>query len=163
MKKIVFLDLEDTVIDEFGKADGARLMHIAAVRDFLAAERADTVQLFSFALANADCVAQFGRWFEVRLCEALGVVFDMRDVFTTDKLFRLCRRHGLVFEDENECMLFHSKELGFQRFIEMSPEFDDTEVVLVDDSVDLKEIRYPRRNLTVRMVNVLDLPAPAAR
>jgi len=158
MKKIVFLDLEDTVIDEFWKADRASLVNTGAVRAFLAAERADAVQLFSFALAGAASLAQFSRFFEARLNEALGVVLDLHDTFTTEKLFRLCRRHGLVFEDESECMLFHSKELGFQRFIEMSPAFDDTEVVLVDDSVDLKEIRYPRRNLTIRMVNVNDLP-----
>lgn len=163
MRKIVFLDLEDTVIDEFWKAGNARLMNIERVRAFLALERADSVQLFSFALAGDDTVQQFRHAFEARLSLALGVVFDLAAPFTTDKLFRLCRRHGTVFENEHECMLFHSKELGFQRFIEMSREFDDTEVVLVDDSVDLKEIRYPRRNLTVRMLNVVDLPVPTLR
>lgn len=159
MRKIVFLDLEDTVIDEFWRADDARLMNIARVRAFIEAERPDSVQLFSFAIAGSDTVEQFRRAFEARLSTALGVTFDLAALFTTEKLFRLCRRHGTVFEDEHECMLFHGKEIGFQRFIEMSDEFDDTEVVLVDDSVDEKEIRMPRRNLTIRMVNVLDLPA----
>lgn len=158
MKKIVFLDLEDTVIDEFWKGAGACLMNIDRVRAFLAREKPDGVQLFSFALAGDDTVEQFRLGLEARLSEALGVVFDPAAPFTTATLFRLCRRHGTVFEDEHECMLFHGKELGFQRFIEMSSEFDDTEVVLVDDSVDLKEIRLPRRNLTIRMVNVNDLP-----
>ena len=158
MKKIVFLDLEDTVIDEFWKADRANLMNIARVRAFLAHERPDAVQLFSFALGGDETVAQFRAAFEARLSEALGVAFDLAAPFTTEKLFRLCRRHGTVFEDEHECMLFHGKEMGFQRFIEMSHEFDNTEVVLVDDSVDAKEIRMPRRNLTIRMVNVNDLP-----
>jgi hypothetical protein len=158
MRKVVFLDLEDTVIDEFWRADNARLMNIERVRAFLAAERPDSVQLFSFAIASSATVEAFQRSFEARLAVALGVTFDLAAPFTTDKLFRLCRRHGTVFEDEHECMLFHGKEMGFQRFIEMSEEFDDTEVVLVDDSVDLKEIRMPRRNLTIRMLNVNDLP-----
>ena len=158
MRKVVFLDLEDTVIDEFWRADNARLMNIERVRAFLAAERPDSVQLFSFAIASSATVEAFQRSFEARLSLALGVTFDLAAPFTTDKLFRLCRRHGTVFEDEHECMLFHGKEMGFQRFIEMSDEFDDTEVVLVDDSVDLKEIRMPRRNLTIRMLNVNDLP-----
>lgn len=158
MKKIVFLDLEDTVIDEFWRAGSASLMNIERVRAFLAAERPDAVRLFSFAMADERTVEQFSREFEARLESALGVTFDLEDTFTTDKLFRLCRRNGTIFEDENECMLFHGKEIGFQRFIEMSEQFDDTEVVLVDDSVDLKEIRLPRRNLTIRMLNVNDLP-----
>lgn len=158
MKKIVFLDLEDTVIDEFWRAGSARLMNIERVRAFLAVERPDAVRLFSFAMADERTVEQFCREFEARLSAALGVTFDLTDTFTTDQLFRLCRRHGTIFEDENECMLFHGKEIGFQRFIEMSEQFDDTEVVLVDDSVDLKEIRLPRRNLTIRMLNVNDLP-----
>jgi pimeloyl-CoA synthetase len=158
MKKIVFLDLEYTVIDEFWRAGGASLMNIERVRAFLAVERPDCVRLFSFAMADGDTVERFRREFEVRLSQALGVAFDLHDTFTTEKLFRLCRRHGTFFEDDNECMLFHGKEIGFQRFIEMSGQFDDTEVVLVDDSVELKEIRLPRRNLTIRMLNVNDLP-----
>lgn len=158
MRKIVFLDLDDTVIDEFWKADVAELLNIAAVRAFLAAEAPDAVQLFSFAIAHEESVMQFRRDFEARLSSALGVTFDLENAFTTEKLFRLCRHHGTVYETELECMLFHGKELGFQRFIEMSPEFHDTEVVLVDDSVELKEIRFPKRNLAIRMVNVNDLP-----
>jgi hypothetical protein len=158
MKRLVFLDLEDTVIDEFGKAEDAALMNIERVSAFLAAEQPDALHLFSFALSNAASVAQFKAAFDVRLARALGWRFDLAAPFTTEVLFQLCRRHGTFFEDESECMLFHSKELGFQRFIEMSPQFDNTEVVLVDDSVVLKEIRLPRRNLTIRMLNVNDLP-----
>lgn len=158
MRKILFLDLDDTVIDEFWREDQAQLQNIAAVRAFIEAERPDAVQLFSFALGDDTSVQCFKAAFEARLALALGITFDLENVFTTEKLFRLCRRHGTVYDSELECMLFHGKELGFQRFIEMSPEFSNTEVVLVDDSVELKEIRFPRRNLTIRMVNVNDLP-----
>lgn len=158
MRKIVFLDLEDTVIDEFWRAERAQLMNIDRVRAFVQREQPDAVQLFSFAIADESTVEQFRQAFELRLSAALGVRFDLATPFTTGALFRLCRRHGTVFEDEHECMLFHGKEMGFQRFIEMSSEFHDTEVVLVDDSVDLKTIQLPRRNLTIRMVNVNDLP-----
>lgn len=158
MQKIVFLDLEDTVIDEFQKASGANLMNIGRVREFLRVERPDSMQLFSFALAGERSVEEFGQFFAARLAHALGMAFDLRDPFTTERLFRLCRKNGTFFEDDSECMLFHGKALGFQRFIEMTPEFDNLELVLVDDSVELKEIRYPRRNLTIRMVNINDLP-----
>lgn len=157
MKKIVFLDLEDTVIDVFSRTGFTRLVNIAPVREFLTAEAPEAVRLFSFALWSEHCVEQFRRLFEQPLNEALGMPLDMHDTFTTDKLFKLCRQKGLVFEDDNECALFHGKDFGFQHFIELSPGFDDMEVVLVDDAATSKTIQYPGRNLTIRMVNVNDL------
>ncbi|KVP75396.1 hypothetical protein [Burkholderia ubonensis] len=157
MKKVVFLDLEDTVIDEFSRAGFTHLVNIEAVRQFLAVERPDAVRTFSFAFWSDHCVEQFRRFFATPLNQALGVALDLEDAFTTEKLFLLCRRKGLVFESDNECMLFHSKDYGFQHFIEMSPGFEDMEVVLVDDAVGTKTIHYPGRNLTIRMVNVNDL------
>lgn len=157
MKKIVFLDLEDTVIDEFNKVGFASLVNILPVRNFIAAEAPDAVRLFSFALWSDHCIKQFEMFFQGRLSHGLNVQFDMTDTFTTEKLFKLCRRHGHVFEDDRECMLFHGKDYGFQRFIEMSPQFDDTEVILVDDAVETKTIQYPNRGTAIRMVNVNDL------
>jgi hypothetical protein len=157
MKKVVFLDLEDTVIDEFDAAALARLVNVEPVREFLEVEAPSTVRLFSFALWDEHRVALFREFFEARLNRALGVELDLKDTFTTEKLFELCRRLGTVFESDNECMLFHGKDFGFQHFIEMSTEFDDTEVVLVDDAVQTKQIFYPARRLTLRMVNVADL------
>jgi len=157
MKKIVFLDLEDTVIDEFDAAAHARLMNIERVRAFIASEAPSAVRLFSFALWDEHRVALFHEFFETRLNHELGVTLDLADTFTTEKLFRLCLSRGTVFESDNECMLFHGKDYGFQHFIEMSPQFDDTEVVLVDDAVQSKRIHYPSRRLTLRMVNVAEL------
>ena len=157
MRKIVFLDLEDTVIDEFNKVGFAALVNIPQVKAFIEAESPDEVRLFSFALWNDHCVKQFGFFFEERLNRALGVKFAMADVFTTEKLFLMCRRRGLIFEDQDECMLFHGKQYGFQRYIELSKEFDDQEVVLLDDSVETHSIHYPNRNLRLRMVNVAEL------
>jgi hypothetical protein len=157
MKKIVFLDLEDTVIDEFDAAARARLMNIEAVRAFLAAEAPAEVRLFSFAIWDEHRVALFREFFESQLNRELGVKLGLVDTFTTEKLFQLCGSKGLIFESDNECMLFHGKAFGFQHFIEMSPQFDNTEVVLVDDAVEAKWIHYPGRRLTLRMVNVADL------
>ena len=157
MKKIAFLDLEDTVIDEFDAAAQARLINIDRVRAFFASETPDEVRLFSFAIWDEHRVALFREFFEARLNRELGVKLDLVDTFTTEKLFHLCGSKGLMFENDNECMLFHGKAFGFQHFIEMSPEFDGTEVVLVDDAVDEKSINYPGRRLTLRMVNVADL------
>lgn len=158
MKKILFLDLEDTVIDEFGKKDQATLVNTDAVRSFVEAEAPDVVRIFSFALYSDRCREDFRRHFEARLNRALNIRVDAARLFTTPQLLQLCRRHGTYFEDDHECLLFHGKDLGFQRFIEMSPQFDDVEVVLLDDVVEPKTIHYPERALTMRFVNVHQLP-----
>lgn len=157
MKKVVFLDLEDTVIDEFNKVGFAQLVNTREVRAFLEAEAPDVVRLFSFALWNDHCIKQYEMFFQSRLNNALGVEIDLNDTFTTEKLFLLCRRHGTYFDDQDECMLFHGKDYGFQHFVEMTPDFDDMELVLVDDAVETKTIHYPGRNLTIRFVNINDL------
>lgn len=157
MKKVVFLDLEDTVIDVFSRTGFTRLMNIPQIRAFLAAEAPQAVRIFSFALWSNACVEQFNLHFAAPLSKALDVALDTQDTFTTQQLYTLCRQNGLVFEDDNECALFHGKNYGFQHFIEMSPAFDNTEVVLVDDSVETKTIHYPGRNLAIRLVNVSDL------
>jgi hypothetical protein len=160
MKKIVFLDLEDTVIDVFSPETGDRnceLVNIAETRAFLERECPDEVRLFSFALWSEQRVAQFCSGLEARLNEALGIELNVEGAFVIRTLFQLCRKNGLMFEDDNECMLFHSKDLGFQQFITLSDEFSDVEVVLLDDAVLSKRIEIPSRNLTIRIVNVNDI------
>lgn len=158
MKKILFLDLEDTVIDDFSMGLQATLVNTEVVRAFIAAEAPAAVRIFSFALYSARCLEQFKRCFEVRLNQALGIQLDTERLFTTPQLLQLCRRHGTYYEDDHECLLFHGKDYGFQRFVEMSSQFDDVEVVLLDDVVEPKTIHYPERSLTMRFVNIHQLP-----
>lgn len=161
MKKIIFLDLEDTVIESFTSSDLIRRdVNHPQVRAFLEREQADSIRLFSFAISNDSDVWLYKNWWHRWLCTGLQIDparFDLSDVFTTEKLFLMNRRVGHVFEDEQECMLFHGKQYGFQRYIELSSEFDGHEVVLLDDSVDTISIQYPKRNLCLRTVNVADL------
>lgn len=157
MRKVLFLDLEDTIIDDFTLGWAASPCNIQKVKDFIESEAPDEVRLFSFALSNDWDVKQFQLMFEPWLSKLLGVTFNLDDCFTTDKLFRLCRRHALVFEDERECMLFHGKQYGFQRYIEMSPEFDGHEAVLLDDATETMTVTYPKRNVALRLVNVAHL------
>lgn len=163
MNKILFLDLEDTVIDRFNHDGFVRTaVNHDQVKSFIAAEAPSQIRLFSFAISNSSDVRLYRNWWHSWLCTGLGIDIDLSDVFTTEKLFLMNRRHGHVFEDEHECMLFHGKQYGFQRYIEMSPEFDDHEVVLLDDAVETHSIHYPKRNVRLRMVNVADLLNPPA-
>ncbi len=160
-RKIAFLDLEDTVIEEFTGDLIRRGVNHARVRAFLQVEQPDEVRLFSFALRDEADVRHYRNWWQRWVDNALGIQVNLEHVFTTERLFRMCRRHGAEFADERECARFHGKSYGFQRYIEMCPAFDDAELVLVDDAVETKTITYPHRALTVRMVNVAELaPAP---
>lgn len=159
MHKIVYLDLEATVITDFALGWASVGVNLIEVKEFLAKENANEVKLFSFALTNDWDVEQYRQMFKRWLDGALKVEVNLEDTFTTDKLYRLCRRNYLVFEDERACMRFHGKQLGFQRFVELTPEFHDMELVLLDDDVEPMTLHYPKRNLTVRMVNVADLCA----
>lgn len=160
MQKILFLDLEDTVIDRFDDGQRRTAVNHAQVRQFLQVEQPDEVRLFSFALSGEASLQHLHTHWKDWLGSALGVAIEVKDTFTTRKLFELCRKHGTVFENELECMLFHSKQFGFQHFIELSPQFHGTEVVLLDDAVEPCVMHFPRRNQTLRMVNVADLPLP---
>lgn len=157
MNKMLFLDLEETILDDFTLGFDARAMNIEKVRAFLEAERPDSVRLFSFAVQNENDLADFRYYHEKWLSGLLGVQFELAQAFTTEKLFALCRQNHEVFDDERECRLFHGKDYGFQRYIELSPEFCNCEVVLLDDMALGTQELYPQRGLTLRTVNVNQL------
>lgn len=161
MKKILFLDLENTVIDSFTCDDFIRRdVNHPKVRAFIEREKPDEFRLFSFALSDDADVRTYRNWWHGWLCHGLRIElakFDLSDVFTTEKLFLMSRRVGHVFDDERECRVFHGKQYGFQRYIEMSSQFDDHEVVLLDDDVETHSIHYPNRNVHLRMVNVAQI------
>lgn len=156
MKKIVFLDLEDTVLDDFSKGFEAKAVNHAQVARFLAAERPDEVRIFSFAISNDWDVKTFERVYKSWLEKALGVTIQGGElVFKTQQLYELCLETGHYFETEQECRAFHRKDLGFLQFIRKSDEFVDCEVVLVDDAIgEPMTITLPKRNVAIRLINV---------
>lgn len=158
LRKMVFLDLEETVIDDFTLGYGALARNHPAIKEFLAREAPAEVRLFSFALQNEWDVKQYHLMFKSWLNAALGVTIELGNVFTTETLFQQCLARGLHFEDSRECQRFHGKQFGFERYVEFSPEFRDMELILVDDAVESGAYTCPERNLQVRFVNVAELP-----
>jgi hypothetical protein len=158
-KKLLLLDLEDTVLDEFWKKRGAQAVHHAEVKAFLAAEKFDEVRIFSHAIWNQSGIDDFVTHFKAWLEECLDITISMTNFYTTQKLFELCRSKGIYWEDDNECAIHYGKDGAAQQFVKLSPEFLDMEIVLLDDAIDEPlVIEYPRRGVTLRMVNVNELP-----
>lgn len=158
-KKILLLDLEGTVLDEFWKKRGAQAVHHAEVKAFLDGEKFDEIRIFSHAIWNQSGIDDFVTYFKAWLEECFDITISMTNFYTTQKLFELCRSKGIFWEDDNECAIHYGKDGGAQQFVKLSPEFENVEIVLLDDALDEPVIiEFPRRGVTLRMVNVEELP-----
>lgn len=62
IRKVLFLDLEDTVIDDFTQGLAARACNHEQVKNFVRLEAPDEVRLFSFAIDNAHDVKVFDKF-----------------------------------------------------------------------------------------------------
>jgi len=166
-RKICFLDLEDTVIDEFGKGFDAMVVNRARVRKFLRDERPNENRIFSFAIGNEHDCDMYRKVFHRRLELELGVSIaaDAGSLFKTEDLRDLCFRPNaqhttsLFFENDRECIGVYGKDYGFIKFVQLHPEFADVECVLLDDAVEEMRVEFPRLGVVVRTVNVTRLPA----
>jgi hypothetical protein len=158
-KKLLLLDLEETVLDEFWKGVGAKAVHHAEVRTFLEAEQFDEVRIFSHAIANQKDIDTFEKLFKGWLEECLGITISMTNFYSTEVLFQLCRESGEFWEDDNECALRYGKDGGALQYVKLSPEFVDMDIVLLDDAIrEPMNVEFPRRGVTLRMVDVTKLP-----
>jgi hypothetical protein len=157
--KLLLLDLEETVLDEFWKGLSAKAVHHAEVRVFLEAEHFDEVRIFSHAIANQKDIDKFEKLFKGWLEECLGVTISMTNFYTTEVLFKLCRESGEFWEDDNECALRYGKDGGALQYVKLSPEFVDMDIVLLDDAIrEPMKVEFTRRGVTLRMVDVAELP-----
>ena len=82
-RKILLLDLEETVLDEFGKGLSAKAVHHPEVKAFLATEQFDEIRIFSHAIANQTDIETFERIFKGWLEECLEVAISMTNFYTT--------------------------------------------------------------------------------
>ena len=157
--KLLLLDLEETVLDEFGKGLSAKAVRHAEVKAFLKTEQFDEIRIFSHAIVNQKDINTFEKVFKDWLEEALDITISMTNFYTTEKLFQLCREAGVYWEDEMECALHYGKDEGALQYVKLSPEFVDMDVVLLDDAIrEPMKVEFTRRGTTLRMVDVNELP-----
>lgn len=153
-RRVLFLDLEDTVIDNWTSGNAVNTVR---VRNIIKAVRPTEVRLFSYAVYNKSDVDTFNTIYRKWLEDLLGIKFE-DEVFCVDDLFQMCKRDGVFYESIHDCMSLLGKAHGFQRFIEMSPEYKDCVITLVDDVVTNKTFLYHDRNMTI---NYIDVNKPA--
>jgi hypothetical protein len=161
-RKLLLLDLEDTVLDEFWKGLGAKAVRHAEVKAFLEAEQFDEVRIFSHAIVSQADVDKFEKLFKGWLEECLGITISMTNFYTTGRLFQLCREAGVYWENADECALHYGKDGAALEYVKLSPEFVEMDVVLLDDAIrEPMIVEFTRRHVTLRMVDVTELPVIA--
>ena len=156
-RRVLFLDLEDTVIDNWSNGYYANAVNTVRVRNIIKAVRPTEVRLFSYAVYNKSDVDMFNTVFREWLEDLLGIKFE-DDIFCVGDLFQMCKQDGVFYESIHDCMSLLGKAHGFQRFIEMSPKYKDCVITLVDDVVTNKTLLYHDRNM---IVNYIDVNKPA--
>ncbi len=151
---MVFLDLEETVIESFGEPF---LIRVQAVRRFLAAEAPSRIGIFSAALGAEDKPYLF-RTILPTLERGLGIVVDEALIPTVPEVCRAIERKrglGRNTVSEPDFFDFFNKDLGFLTFVRDHAALSGCECVLLDDLVEDIEITLPDRK--VRLVNVASL------
>lgn len=150
-KKVVFLDLEDTVIDEI---DNPMLIRVHQVRRFLQQEAPEEVGIFSAALVNEEMQA-FYRLVLPMVERAFNLTVDRHLIPTVEEVCRIIeqnRKLGLESVRLSDFYNFFRKEGGFFEYCRNHPDLKGCECVLLDDAVGNMEIHLPDRRL--RLVNV---------
>lgn len=155
MKKILYLDLEDTIIDDWMLQYSCNAVNTDKVRRWIKEIGVTEARLFSFAISNQDDVNFFDRVLKSWLEVILEIKIDTADCFTTEILERTMRKSGVVFENEHECMLMMGKDWGFQRFMEITRETEGFEAWFLDDVIETKTIKYD--TMTLHFKNVGEL------
>lgn len=128
MKKMMFLDLEETIIRSW---QNPTLCNIDYMRYLLANEKVEEVHIFSFAIWNQADKDVFSQRLKPHLEEALGV--RIRSWVSVPEVNKVLKQFtGIVMEDW-EMINVWGKMRAFQDYCRS--EYKDMECVLVDDVV----------------------------
>ena len=157
MTKLVFLDLEGTVIslieDQFYST--TELYNTQLVRKWLKERGVTAVGIFSFAIDNdVERTTFMNSWLRKALEEGLGVTVG--NVVTVEEVRNaILRKHKVKLEYLWEVKQLWGKERGFVDYCKVN--FKNCECVLLDDLVDDVTMLIKDKNLSIETVNVDNL------
>ena len=156
----LFLDLEDTVITPVvGGWTSWEPINLAKVRAFIEWWGPDSVNIFSFALHDAEDMAGFDEYVRPFLERELGVRFESVPTTEGDILGACCQvmrlHRGKV--DFEEMSAFWSKHEAFRLFIRSlvgSGVVGGAEVALLDDAVADEAFSWPALRVGGTIINI---------
>lgn len=150
MKTLLFLDLEETVIESW---HNPLLCNISKVKKFLSEFDTKDVRIFSFAVWNEDDRKEFDFSIKGLLERTFGV-----NIVWCPTLAEIAKEVGVFTKcrwEPHEITTVWGKHRAFIDFC--TSQFSDVECVLLDDVVPNLEIFNKDKNLKIRLVNVTQL------
>ena len=149
----VFLDLEETIIDNWGNQE---LINVQRIGHWLAQHHVKSVSIFSFAIWNAADQMKFWEQLAPRITRALGV--DIDSVPSLEEVWRADTKNtGIRFDNLADFLGMRGKSGAFQNWSRWCCQGANT--VLIDDVVPDQETHWPRAQQRVVTVNVTGLEA----
>ena len=156
MRKILFLDLEETVITNWVDRE---FININKLRQYINANSFTTIGIFSFAIfSDKD-----KRNFTDTLCNDLEDVLQVKitdDLMpTAEEIIAMASRTRFISPPmpERDFFDFYSKRSGFEEYCLSTPEFANTECILIDDAVeDTRLILKDREVITLNVDSLGD-------
>ncbi len=153
----LFLDLEDTIITPaIGGFAKTQLINVEKIQNFIQLTQPDTLNIFSFAIYDDTCLANFFNTYTDKMIEkSLGMnliniptVQNMIDIFTHHM------RIGIGTVDISDFFQMVGKQTAFRHFVKRksSNNLNDT-FILVDDVVEWEEFQFPGAKGIVRNVD----------
>lgn len=159
MKKILLLDLEGTVIDEWFPAN-LLMYHIEYIKPLIASSNFDKVGIFTYAIHNTEELGQFITEIKPGLEAALNTTISDNWVMHKRLVYDLMRTHttlkGMTMSDFDD--FFMDKGATIARLAMMGA-FQEMDVTIVDDCVVDSTLTVPKFNTKVSLINVKSLTA----
>lgn len=154
----IFLDLEETVIDEFSSNPRIKLFNCQHIRDFVK-KIPPTVEkrflVFSFAIYSEEDVQQFIAGIKTPLEGLLGFNFGLGSIITVPSMMECSHRVNkprLRFDDISEFLMDHGKENAFHDWCHGNHVGEVN--ILIDDVVHNRTTIDDDTHTVVKTINV---------
>lgn len=132
MNNILFLDLEETVIEEWGNPF---LINIPWLRKFIRKEEFTDFGIFSFAISNERDSRHFHTRLKDGIQDSLGIEFNKDLVTTTQDMKSIIAKRRRILPSKFSDQDFSDFFLKDTAFLEFASTFENTKLTLVDDTI----------------------------
>lgn len=152
MKRILFLDLEQTLIADFDTGRSAVPIHHNTVRSFINQYAWSDIFIYSYAIWNSKDVLSFNTFIRPWVEQHYGIKIS-DTVWTISEIKRVIAKASKIsLMDNDDFFTFFDKERSFKVFVEAKfKDEKDTEFWLLDDMV--QNSKTITENTILRTIN----------
>ena len=135
MDQVIFLDLEDTIIDEWSTA---QIINAPKIRKFLRGQQhTDPIGIFSFAIYDDVDRMFFYSNMKQMIEDILGTYISHRMIPTMEEVIKVASYEKRIAPpmSERDFYDFYDKRSAFEVYCSSTSSFLDKKCILVDDAV----------------------------